>query len=171
MPAQARQKGFTLIEAVLSLAVLALTSVFILQFFVSADRLNDRASALDQANVLCITALEHFKGAGSVQGMQQADPYRHAQQTRSGAETMLTLFYDADFVPCDASSQVYELQLHFVPLARQGTGGETCMLTQLTATVYMQYPPQLGLQPAEQQLTLCALRSSKYTVEVGGEGT
>ena len=57
------KSGFTLLEVIISVAVLALVSVFILQMFVVSDRVNKKAKNIDQANMICMDAIERFKNA------------------------------------------------------------------------------------------------------------
>ena len=54
-------RGFTLLEVVVSITVLALTSVFILQMFVVSDNVNKKARDIDNANMVCMAAVESFK--------------------------------------------------------------------------------------------------------------
>ena len=57
------KKGFTLLEVIISVAVISIISVYILQMFVAANRVNKKAYETDQANMLCMGALENFKAS------------------------------------------------------------------------------------------------------------
>ena len=53
--------GFTLLEVILSIAVVSLISVFILEMFVVSNRVNKKAFEIDNANIICMEAVESFK--------------------------------------------------------------------------------------------------------------
>jgi|LSQX01.1.fsa_nt_gb prepilin-type N-terminal cleavage/methylation domain-containing protein len=56
------ENGFTLIEVVVSIALLAAVSVSLLQMFTVSSRTNRIAYELDSANALCVKATEMYKG-------------------------------------------------------------------------------------------------------------
>ena len=55
-------KGFTLLEMVISVAALSLISVFIIQMFMASDNLNERARNADIALTVAISEIERVKG-------------------------------------------------------------------------------------------------------------
>ncbi len=59
------EKGFTLVEMILAVAMLAVASSFIVQYFISAHNLNEKAADLDQGVWLAQEALEAFKADDS----------------------------------------------------------------------------------------------------------
>ena len=56
-----KNSGFTLLEVILSIATISLVSVFILEMFVVSNRVNKKASDIDNANMICLNAVESFK--------------------------------------------------------------------------------------------------------------
>lgn len=53
-----KNKGFTLIEVIISVAALSILSIYLVQLFIKADNLNKRAYELDQSVVLTQNVLE-----------------------------------------------------------------------------------------------------------------
>ncbi|MDR2903130.1 MAG: prepilin-type N-terminal cleavage/methylation domain-containing protein [Clostridiales bacterium] len=64
-------KGFTLLEAILSLATLALLSGFILQMFIVAASANDRAQNIDKASAEAAALIEFVKALEASDGLQE----------------------------------------------------------------------------------------------------
>ena len=55
------EQGFTLVEAIVSMAALAVISGFILQMFIVADNVNARAKAMDVGHTIVFSAIELYK--------------------------------------------------------------------------------------------------------------
>lgn len=58
-------KGFTLVEIIVALAILALLSGTLLQVFVLSSDMNSRADDLDRANVVATSMAEEFKSGAN----------------------------------------------------------------------------------------------------------
>ena len=54
-------KGFSLLEVIIAIAVLALLSGYVLQSFIVSQELNKRAADLDTATYKCVSIIERFK--------------------------------------------------------------------------------------------------------------
>lgn len=67
------EKGFTLVEMIISVAMLAVVSLFIVQYFISAHNLNEKAADLDQGVWLAQEALEAFKAEPSASAFSSGD--------------------------------------------------------------------------------------------------
>ena len=65
-----KEKGFTLLEMILAVALLAGASLFIVQYFISAHNLNAKAADLDQSVWLSQETLEAFKSMSDVSAFQ-----------------------------------------------------------------------------------------------------
>lgn len=57
-----KNNGFTLVEVIVSIALLASLSVVLLQMFTVSSRTNRSAYELDTANTICVKAAEEYKG-------------------------------------------------------------------------------------------------------------
>ena len=58
-----KNKGFTLIEVIISVAALSILSIYLVQLFIKADNLNKRAYELDQSVVITQNILELIEQA------------------------------------------------------------------------------------------------------------
>jgi len=59
------EKGFSLLEIIISVAALSLVGVFIVQMFISSSNLNKRARDVDNASAAAVAAAENFKNLAS----------------------------------------------------------------------------------------------------------
>lgn len=140
-------KGFSLLEAVISIGVLSLISVFILQMFISAANLNTRAKDSDTAASKAITAIENFK-------------------KNPGFDSSITLFYydkewngidtDTASIPADAR---YCLRLEITETDETAYG----KLYDVAADV-------TEISPGENDRVLASLWSKKYFSGTLAEG-
>jgi len=62
----ANEQGFTLVEVIISIAVLSILCLVFLQLFIKADEIADTSSAADQAVLVTNNAFELIKGIDSV---------------------------------------------------------------------------------------------------------
>ncbi len=60
-----KQNGFTLLEVIISVIIIAISSIVILKAFYSADTLNERADNLDVANLILSQAIDVSKNVTS----------------------------------------------------------------------------------------------------------
>lgn len=106
------RRGFSLVELVMAIAVLAIAGVFLAQVFLTADRLATRASALDRAVSDCTTVVESWKA--------QSDPTRPVGVSLlPGASVVVldgggftaTSFLDADMAPAPEATATYRREV------------------------------------------------------------
>ena len=62
------EKGFTLLEVIMSVAVVSIVSVFILEMFVVSGRVNKKAFETDNASMICMGTVEAFKSGTAPDG-------------------------------------------------------------------------------------------------------
>ncbi len=112
----ARQKeGFTLVEMVVSIAALALISVFILDMFIVSSRLQHDAADIDRAALVAGQACEVLRTTPSDQ-LIYADVFDGARVTREGGLVTLNLAYDKRWTPTvDPALAYYELRATLGP--------------------------------------------------------
>ena len=105
------RKGFTLAELAMSIAILAAAGVFLVQLFLSADRLATKASDLDRAVSACTSAVETWKAASDPldpDGLPMLDGARIVP----GANGYFAIGYlDALLSPVDKASAAYRLEV------------------------------------------------------------
>lgn len=66
--------GFTLLEVVISVAALALISVFVVQMFMASSGVNRRARDADTALATAVTLIEHIKSRANLLEFVQTEP-------------------------------------------------------------------------------------------------
>ncbi len=110
--------GFSLVEVILSIAVLALLSGFILQFFITSSRLNERSSQVDQATVLAASAVENFK-AQETPALAAEGELAQATVTAGSGGWEATQYYDQDWRPLapGAGGETFRLCATVTPVA------------------------------------------------------
>jgi prepilin-type N-terminal cleavage/methylation domain-containing protein len=59
-----QEQGFTLIEIILSMGILAIVSIFVLQMFIKSHSLKEMAFDKDYALTTAQTVMEHYKASG-----------------------------------------------------------------------------------------------------------
>ncbi len=100
-------KGFTLVEIIVALAILALLSGTLLQVFVLSTDMNSRADDMDRANVLATSIAENFKsGANAIDFFngQSVSVFSAAEFTNTGSLRQYTKRYPDDWDVTDVTS-------------------------------------------------------------------
>ncbi|MFV0519143.1 MAG: hypothetical protein ACK5LY_02605 [Lachnospirales bacterium] len=112
-----KRKGFTLFEAVISLAFLSIASGVILQVFYTSSSLNQRASDIDMANSILAQSINVSKNAERVTDFFNNDEMYEYKISESATEddvlSKVSIFYDKDWNVLDASIEIPE-NAHFV---------------------------------------------------------
>ena len=78
------QDGFTLLEVVISVAVLSILSVFILQLFIASANANKRAQNIDIASSKAQAVIEEFKTLDETEAYAQTQWYDGRWQETEG---------------------------------------------------------------------------------------
>ena len=66
-----KNKGFTLIEVILSIAFLSVVSVVILQLFITSQNINASAQIKDMASLMATNAIEEIKASKTLEAGEQ----------------------------------------------------------------------------------------------------
>lgn len=108
-----KNDGFTLIEVIVSIAILAIISVALMQMFAVSARSNGKTYAMDKANALCTETAEHFKADPGFPGAAESGFTQASSETGTG--TVYTRYLNRDFVytagPGPAGDSVYRLDV------------------------------------------------------------
>ena len=86
-------KGFSLVEVIIAIAVLALLSGYVLQSFIVSEELNKKAAALDTATYKCVSIIETFKANPEL-------TLKEDYQNLSSNSWQTTFYYGEDWQPC-----------------------------------------------------------------------
>jgi prepilin-type N-terminal cleavage/methylation domain-containing protein len=136
-------KGFTLLEVVISIAALALLSIFLLQMFMASSNLNQRAQDSDMALAKTISAIEEVKGWDAI----KPDAY---ENNNAGGFFIYT-FYDRDWNLLEDNRQGSQFQLTLELSPESASAG----LYAVNATV-------TDLTAVEDKAVLSYLHTKKY---------
>ncbi len=136
-----RQKGFSLVEIIISIAVLALLSLFVIQAFLVSERLNQRAADLDIATGLAVDGLERFKASPQ-------DILAAYELTADGAYQQISTF-DSAWQPAPESKAAFIFtsqvqQQGDLWLIKQTIRQEEKLLLELSASKYIPAGPEGG---------------------------
>ncbi len=111
------QKGFTLMEIVLSVAIIAIISLFILQFFVVSSNANKKAQNTDTASSKAQEAIELLKSVGYDEIFEQK-LFEHAKiiDFKDSLDDEIILYYDKNwkYMPySETSSAAFVMRITF----------------------------------------------------------
>ncbi|MDR1204801.1 MAG: prepilin-type N-terminal cleavage/methylation domain-containing protein [Peptococcaceae bacterium] len=98
------EKGFTLVEVMISIFALTLLSGFILEMFLTASRVNQQAQDTDAGSIRAMSVIESFKQQDSPFDLERDPLLAGAFVDKSGQEMNLSLYYDAQWTPIPTSS-------------------------------------------------------------------
>jgi len=104
-----KQKGFSLLEVILAISALALTSMFILQMFMVASELNGRAKDTDAAMAQAIASIEALKSYNSLDGYLSfvngdGSGGSYGTTTDSEGKMIFCRYFDEKWQPVDEDS-------------------------------------------------------------------
>lgn len=150
-------KGFTLLEVIISIAALSFISIFILQMFISAQELNSRAKDADTAISEAITALDSFKKNRSLDDYLAKCAYVATED--SNTATILN-YYDRNWSSTDIEANAhYRLEVNI-------SADEEITTTEMKDVEYGRlYVVEVEVTEntsGEWDRTLASLRTKKY---------
>jgi prepilin-type N-terminal cleavage/methylation domain-containing protein len=93
------EKGFTLVEVMISILALTLLSGFILEMFLTASRVNQQAQDTDAGAMLAMSVIESFRQQNSPFDLDKDPLLAGAFTAKSGREMNVSLYYDAQWNP------------------------------------------------------------------------
>jgi prepilin-type N-terminal cleavage/methylation domain-containing protein len=118
------EKGFTLVEVMISILALTLLSGFILEMFLTASRVNQQAQDTDAGSTMAMSVIESFKQQSSPFDLERDPLLAGAFADKSGREMNLSLYYDAQWAPMPVSSASeapvgarFHMEVHVSPYA------------------------------------------------------
>ena len=92
-----KQDGFTLIEIIISIALLSIVSVIVLRLFLLSYTINEEAKIFDEANTQVVNQLETMKAYDQLDAFLSANTWL----IETPKEIQGQLFYDHAFKPTD----------------------------------------------------------------------
>lgn len=92
-----RMKGVSLVELILSIAVLSFLSIYVIQMFIISHRLNEEAEVLDQSVLVATQFFEQIEAARTFEYFLQTPLVAHAVTVSNNDKTELSFYYDASW--------------------------------------------------------------------------
>lgn len=111
-----REKGFTLIEVIISIAVLSIISVIFLQLFVKAGDVDDAAYQQDQSVMISNTAFEQIKSCGEMSIITELRYFDSFAMTEDMGKINFTKRFDKKMEPVDSKLSADEGTIQIVIL-------------------------------------------------------
>jgi len=129
--------GFTLVEVIISIAVLSILCIIFLQLFVKAKDISDRSSEIDQSVRLITSHLDSIKGFGSLTRITSSKEFAWMEKKVDGDTFGLSGYLNSEFEETQESDAPYLLSIDVVldkETEKQGSG--QTKLYRITARVY-----------------------------------
>ncbi|MDR1615551.1 MAG: prepilin-type N-terminal cleavage/methylation domain-containing protein [Syntrophomonadaceae bacterium] len=159
------QSGFTLVEIIMSIGILAVVSIFVMQMYIKAASLKDMVFDKDYALAAAQTALESYKANGpELSDLLEANfvykEYARLIPAGAAGNDALKCFFDEQWSPVSSETlKGYTLTLEITPAGNQTSYGR---LLKATVSVVRNYPYML--ENNDTQL-LCSFESLTYFAE------
>lgn len=94
MKGYSSKSGLSLVEVILSLAVLSILSVFVLQMFLTSKTLNRESRELDLSVLMAENIMQQVRNFDSVDDLYNLSYLQDAQHTKKENEDVWTFAYD-----------------------------------------------------------------------------
>ena len=101
-------RGFTLVEVIISIAVLSILCVIFLQLFVKASDISDSAHELDQSVTLTNSTLEIVKSVGAIDEIQNSKYFNDFEMIITPDGIELSKTYNETF-KYDSEDKIYQM--------------------------------------------------------------
>lgn len=113
-------KGFTLIEIIISIAVLSIISAVFLELFIKSDFVQKQGKSIDDKTFLASNLLEKVLASDNLQSfIAETDP---SLEKEDNTEIQLDYFYDNALVPTKAKEGKYYVHMKLKDMG-DGAGG------------------------------------------------
>lgn len=107
-----RKKGVSLVELILSIAVLSLLSIYVIKMFIISDQLNQEAEALDQSVVLASQIFEQVEASKTFEAFLKTPLLDQAVVVEKDEITEMHLYFDDMWQKVDENgSYLYQVLL------------------------------------------------------------
>ncbi len=172
------EKGFTLIEVIISIAALSLISVFILQMFIISSRLSRDADDIDNAALAAQSVCEMLRLPDTAAVVATDVNYSKAVLEKKDTGTSLVMYYDAAWISCEPGANArYRVQATknlrasptdmiatSLPVSLDSTSAQavTGQIYDINVRLH-----RLPSQSSKNEVLLCAYNTSRYYVQSG----
>jgi len=126
------QDGFTLVEVIISIAILSIASVVALQLFMTSQNLNTKSRQTDIASILSTNMIEVLRTEDSVEGLLST--FEGMVATDTGYEMVRSLNQDFETMDAAMSENSEKNLISYTSLMRL-TASDTPGLYDVTVTL------------------------------------
>lgn len=97
-----RTKGLSLVEIILSIAVLSILSVYVIQMFITSSNLNHKAEAIDQSVLISESIFESIELDPTLLNLHQSAVFKYVKESFVDDVAVSELYFDMDWQPVKA---------------------------------------------------------------------
>jgi len=94
-----KKKGVSLVELILSIAVLSVLSVYVIQMFITSQTLNRKAEELDYSVLISQSIFEIVEKDKSLDTLFNSPLFKFAQRNENGETLQTILYFDKNWTP------------------------------------------------------------------------
>lgn len=102
MRVKKRTKGLSLVEIILSIAVLSILSVYVIQMFITSSNLNHKAEAIDQSVLISESIFESIELDPTLINLHQSAVFKYVKESFVDDVAVSELYFDMDWQPVKA---------------------------------------------------------------------
>ena len=105
-----KKKGVSLVELILSIAVLSILSVYVIQMFITSKTLNQKAEDLDYSVLISQTIFETVENDKTLEAVYNSPLFKFAVSSPSEDKSLTVIYFDENWKPIPkGENQVYSL--------------------------------------------------------------
>lgn len=102
-----RNKGVSLVELILSIAVLSILSVYVIQMFITSNDLNSKAKVLDQSVLVSESIFEVVESDRTLGNLRNMHLFKHALFDVSEEVVQSIVYLDDAFITIDSQDDAF----------------------------------------------------------------
>lgn len=105
-----KRKGVSLVELILSIAVLSILSVYVIQMFITSKTLNQKAEDLDYSVLISQTIFETVEKDKTLDAVYNSPLFKFAVSSNTDDKSLSVIYFDENWKPIPkGDNQVYTL--------------------------------------------------------------
>jgi prepilin-type N-terminal cleavage/methylation domain-containing protein len=121
------QKGFTLLEIIISVAIISIVSLFILQFFIASSNANAKAQNIDIASTKAVSVIELVKSGDNFEELQKLGAlggmFSSWHFEDDNGVSIITVWFGEDWEQLDVSASESARFYMDISFTKPGTDG------------------------------------------------
>lgn len=136
-----QDKGFSLIEVIISIAVLSILCVIFLQLFIKAQSISDQSYALDESVRITGSYIEEIKGTASLPQIKELPSFSWMEYSDTNGKLNFDGGFTKDFTPsAHVTDGAYKISITLSPYEEDASsmlseGSKSVHLYEVTAEI------------------------------------